>query len=278
MNKIKVYIDFEIISNSLEYEINSKKIPYAYTMGIFVGKDFKTKIYVVNFNNVDIKDIYNKLNKKITWDIRHILKKFDFKVSGKSVEFAAFNHVLEKEILKKVFKYINVIDISKGERISLEKATEREMGKKNYFKELKEVVNKNLSSSFIEKKGLDKSGALAGFAGYILYKNVFPSKNDKYNLEINSKILLKEIKIYSEDDVVRMKIIVSNYKLFHDKAKRWNKIIKKNNSNNKIIKKNKIIIDELKKINPELKIKDYLKKVCKDYENIKIKNLKGEIL
>ena len=59
MTKIRVFIDFEAISAPFSYDLNIKNdLPYAYSIGIHVGKKFKTRTTIINFNNISTDGIY----------------------------------------------------------------------------------------------------------------------------------------------------------------------------------------------------------------------------
>ena len=169
MTKIKVYIDFEAISAPFSHNLKIRNdTPYAYSLGIHVGKKFIHRTKILDFNKVDISDLDERMRLYIIDDIRDILNKRSFAVNRKTIEFISWAPNLEKKILSKCFKGIKVSDQVKGHQISLTTLTKEEFNGE-YFELLKKEVNKKIGIEFIKKRGLNKDGALAALAGYQLY-------------------------------------------------------------------------------------------------------------
>jgi len=172
MTKLRVYIDFEAISAPFNRELNiPQDFPYAYSLGVFVGKQFKTKTFIFKFNKEDHTAIDDILRINILRDLRALTGKKDFNINRESIKFVSYAPALEKKVLTKVYKGVQVEDISKGAMISISQATEKYLDKSHYFEYLKEYVDKNIDSRFVTKRGLTHDGALAALAGYLLYSS-----------------------------------------------------------------------------------------------------------
>ena len=244
MTKIKVFIDFESISAPFSYDLNiDNDFPFAYSIGIYKNKKFITKTTIINFNKIDSSKIYEFIRKNISKKIREILQNKNFQVNSESISFIGWVPNLEKKILFKSFKGVEVIDQSKGKCLSLSKLTEPEFKEIIYFKELKKEVNKNLDPIFIQKRGLNLDGALAALAGYQLFIYAF-NKDAKWKINIDIQTLIKEIYEYSKDDVKRMFVLYKNPFVF---TKRSEKLVKYN-------MEKQIIHRKINKLNTFLKL------------------------
>lgn len=230
MTKLKVYIDFEAISAPFNREIKLKQdFPYAYSIGIFSGKRFKTKTFVFNFSKDDVESIEDILRINILRDLRSLLGKSRFMINKETVKFISYAPALEKKILFKVYKGIKVEDISKGAMISISQATAEYLDKEHYFEYLKEYVGKNVEPRFFEKRGLAHDGAIAAIAGYYLYMTAHNKRGNFLKEDIDIRTVVKELVAYSKDDVERMKFIEANKEDFFAKAKvRKTNILKRN--------------------------------------------------
>ncbi len=216
MTKLEIYIDFESISSPFNWKVGIKAdFPYAYSVGLYAGKEFKTKTFLFNFNTQDVEDVQAILRKQLLRDVRSLSGKRNFMINVQSTRFVSFSPVLEKKILNTVYRGIEVYDISMGKSISLSNAT-KGFDKKPvlYFEELKKWVTKNMDEKFVSKRGMHHDGALAALAGHILLVDARNLKTKFYTESINIRTLVKEITDYSKDDVVRMKFIKENIPLF----------------------------------------------------------------
>lgn len=279
MTKLKIYIDFEAISSPFNREIKiSRDFPYAYSIGLFVGKKFKSKTFVFNFNKDNIDNIDQILRVNILKDIRELTNKKNFLVNKDTVTFISYAPALERKILSKVYRGVSVKDISEGAMISIAQATEEYISKENYFEYLKSYVAINVSGTFIEKRGLNNDGALASIAGYYLYLKAF-NLNGKFAKEdINTRVLVKELARYSKDDVIRMKFIENNRNDFLKKAKVRKQNILKRNKINSEIRKLDNTIENLKCEDQKLTIEKFIKKIKTKRKklNTKIQDLEIE--
>ena len=262
MTKLKIYIDFEAISSPFNRELKiPRDFPYAYSIGVFVGKNFKSKTFIFNFNKDSIENIDQILRINILNDIRQLTSKKDFLVNKDTIKFVSYAPALERKILSKVYRGINVEDISKGAMISIAKATEEYIDSKNYFSYLKGYVQENIAENFIQKRGLNNDGALASIAGYYLYLNAHNKKGKFFKNSIDNRSLVKELSDYSKDDVIRMKFIEKNKNSFLTKAKsRKNNILARNKINLEIRKMDHTI-ENLKLEDPKLTIEKLIKKI-----------------
>ncbi len=249
MTKINVYIDFEAISQPFSKHANLiENFPFAYTLGIFRGKKIKTKSYVFNFEKDDVDNVFPIIKKQIIKDIRNLLTNKRFQINEKTTKFIGWAPHLEVKILSNVFRDIEVDKLNKNHDLSLERLTPEIKGE--YFKNLQQMVKKNLKSNFIEKRISGASGALAALAGYLLYSKV-DSGVEKYTFEFSARELIKEIKRYSRDDVTRMMFLKQNMNLYHKREQKALEIITKKQKIIRSIIKRKKLLSELKKLSPD---------------------------
>ncbi|NQZ66327.1 MAG: hypothetical protein HRT99_03905 [Mycoplasmatales bacterium] len=271
MTKMKVFIDFEAISYPFSKELQiDNNFPFAYSIGIFKGKKFKTKTTIINFKQISTDSVYEFIRKDISKKLRELTNNKNFKTNSDSVVFVGWSPFLEGKILNESFKGIELIDQANGDFVSLTKLTEKEFDD-NYFENLRASSKQNLDDEFIIKRGLHLNGALAALAGYKLFSNTFNLKNGQYNINIDSRILLKEIRKYSKDDILRMAYLHDNPSIFE---KRKQKLL--------IINKNKELINkEINRLNStyralmEFDHKQTILEALK-YTNAKIKKLKKD--
>lgn len=263
MDKLKVYIDFEAISMPFSREIKiDKDFPFAYTLGIYVGKKLKVRTFIFSFIREDIARIHDYLRINITRDIRTLLKDNTFKINPTTVEFIGWAPHLEKTILNNVYKSVPVIDLNEGQDVSLSRITPDI--KDNYFPELRKLVEQNLDKEFIITRGLNQDGALAALAGYLLYCQGKNNKEGKYYFDFDPAVMIKELTMYSQDDVYRMGFIVENPELFAQRKKEFFIDLEKKNALIKQISKTRKTIDNLNALNPQDTVEVSIKKVNKD--------------
>ena len=238
MTKVKIFIDFESISAPFSRVGEIKRdMPYAYTLGIYKGKTFKTRTFIFNFNNESIEDVDQIMRTQILRDTRTLLANRTFKINKETSQFVSFAPVLEKKVLRTIYHGVSIYDISFGKQISLSNATASFIPSGNYFIEFKQWVDKNIEQSFISKRGLVHDGALASLAGHILLVDALNMDSRFYTAKIDIRILVKEIAEYSRDDVVRMKYINDDPKGFLETAVKVEKILKEKNAARKRLRK-----------------------------------------
>lgn len=273
MAKIKVYIDFEAISAPFSYKLKiPNDTPYAYSLGIHVDKKFIHRTKILDFSKIVISDLDDRMRLYIMDDIRDILKDRSFAVNRNSIEFVSWAPNLEKKILSRCFKGIKVNDQVKGKQVSLSALTKEEF-KGEYFKLLKEEVNKNLEPEFIENRGLNKDGALAALAGYQLYADS-RSIPKKWQIHVPVRALLKEITLYSADDVIRMSWLELNKSEFDIRLAKQVKINAESQKNARTLIKLNAVISMLRKSNQKLTIAEVLK--IKEKERQELVDLKNK--
>ena len=204
MTKVQVYIDFEAISAPFSFDLKVQDdLPYAYTLGLYVGKKFKISTKIINFNEISIDNIFEHIRLDIISKIRKMLDNKTFGVNKDSVEFIGWAPNLEKQILNKALTGCKVKNMLKGQSLSLSALTKKAFSIENYFPSFRKAVNKDLDEKFIQRRGLDQDGSLAALAGYQLLMHS-KNKKGKYSVDINTSTLVKEIIQYSKDDVKRM--------------------------------------------------------------------------
>ena len=253
MTKLKVFIDFESVSSPFNSAAHlPKDFPYAYSIGVFAGKKFKTSTYIFNFNQEGFEEINQILRLQIIQDVRRLTNKRFFKINMDSTQFVSFAPVLERKILSKVYSGVEIYDIAMGYPISLSNATKQYLPDDTiYFVELKKWVKENIPESFIKSRGLDHDGSLASLAGHILAVSALNIESKFYPSAINVTLLMKELRVYSKDDTVRMKYIHDHKTEFIELAKRTKSlIIEKNKARSKIskLKNIKQFLEENKKL------------------------------
>lgn len=275
MTKLQVFIDFEAISAPFSSKLKvNNDLPYAYSYGVHQGSRFKTRTTIIDFNKINKEDVFEFIRKDISDGLRSLTGNKTFKANKDTITFIGWAPNLEKKVLSKAFKGVRVTDQTKGESISLSSLTQIEYKEITYFETLKKEVEKKLDPEFVIRRGLHHDGALAALAGYLLYKGARNIK-DSWNIEIDTKQLLKEIKIYSKDDIVRMSFLFKNSALF---AKRKKELIEKNKKKqtlsrrlNRLVSLSKSLANYDKEMTVEKLTKDINKEIeilKKDKDNL----------
>ncbi|TPE57755.1 DUF2779 domain-containing protein [[Mycoplasma] falconis] len=208
----KVFIDFEAITNPFAKLLNIPSgTPYAYTLGLLSDKNqFKVKTFIVDFSKHHIlSGIWNILKKKIINDIKTINKYIEMK----NVVFVGHNPVLEHNCLKKLFPENKVEPLITATTVSLSKLTGKIFNEPYFVKTKKSITGFN--NTFLNIALADRNGAIASFVGYWLYTKAIPKlrsndKRKKYLLNLDKKMLLRELSRYSKDDVLKMIWIVEH--------------------------------------------------------------------
>ncbi len=262
MTKLEVYIDFESISAPFNWKVGIKTdFPYAYSVGLYAGKTFKTKTFIFNFNKQDSEDIERIIRHQLLTDVRKLSGKKDMVINAQTIRFVSFSPILEKKILSNVYKGIEVYDISLGKSISLSNATKSfDKTPVVYFEKLKAWVDKNMDPVFVSKRGMKHDGALAALAGHILLVDATNQTSKYYSNPIDIRTLVKEIAVYSNDDVVRMKYIKEDVALYLKTSEKVEKALKKANTARKKLKSLEVVKAFLKE-NNEVKDIDALLKL-----------------
>lgn len=232
MTKVKIFIDFEAISAPFSYDAKlTDDMPSAYSIGVFVGKKFKVRTTIINFNKVNDENIFEYMRLDINSKVRTLLSKKDFSINKDTTQFVAWAANLERKFLERTFRGVEVKDMVTGKALSLNTLTSDIFDDENYFTNLKTVMRENLQDTFILKRGLDKAdGAVAALAGYLFYINARNIKG-KYKFNVDHRILAKEFRKYSEDDVKRMGWLYEHPNEYH---KRKIELVEKHSINQKI--------------------------------------------
>ena len=275
MTKKKIYIDFEAISSPFNRASKlPQDVPYAYSIGLYKGKKFKSKTFIFNFTRDNVAEVNDIMRFRIMDDIRELMNDRAFKVNKSTIMFVGWAPNLEKKILDKMFKGIDVVDqnTSKGD-MSLSRITHKEF-EDNYFPEFKKRVAEQIDPKFVEKRHLFSDGALAALAGHILYNKVH-NRTKKFIVDIDTQVLIKELVAYSKDDVVRMAFVNDNPALINKRIERFKELLIKKNKIKSSINRNERFLKKLETFNEEISVKelkDEIKKMLKEkndeYENV----------
>ena len=269
MKDNNIYIDFEAIAFPFNQDTKLKRdFPYAYSLGVFIGDEFKTKTFIFDFNKFDPKDIDNILRRQIVQDVKELKKDRLVRINPKTTQFISYSPTLEKRILSKVYKGVKVKDISEGLRISIASATKQYIDKDKYFQYLKEYVSRNVDQDFIENRGLESDGALAAIAGYYLYMHSCNKKSEFMKEDMDIDLLIEELTIYSKDDVIRMKYIEENKEEFFRIAKERDLLFSKISKVATKINGIKNSLNNLEGIDPKITIKEYNKLLISKKEEL----------
>lgn len=202
--KIEVLIDFEAISFPFSSWLNLKihDWPYAYTIGIFDNNQWKiaTKLFIVK------KRVYRRVRILLTRDIAKLTGSHATDINFDNVTFIGWNPILEKKILTKAFsENIQVKNLNPRDNQSLTTLSNRYVKKRSYFRTFLQVIVKNTEYLKMLNKRRFNTGLIAAIAGYFLFCQKFNLHNNRNYHECQINKLREEIKIYSADDVHRMK-------------------------------------------------------------------------
>lgn len=211
MEKNEVYIDFEAITNPFARLLNLPSgTPYAYTIGLLSDKNqYETKTFIINFAmHNSLSSIWVILKKFIIADIT----KINSKLNLKDIVFVGHNPVLETKCIKKIFPNNEIKPLIANQTVSLSKLTGKTFFN-NYFPKIKKILLEKSKEYPLFLQLIEKNGAIASFAGYWLYTNSLTNlrtndKKRKFYIDLDKKLLLKELKNYSKDDVNKMLYVI----------------------------------------------------------------------
>ena len=261
MKDNNIYIDFEAISSPFNRDIVRMEFPYAYSLGIFVGDEFKVKTFIFDFRKFNPNNIDRILRYRIQEDVRELTNDWNLIINRDTTQFISYSPGLERKILSKVYHGVKVIDISEGLRISIATATKEYIEKNKYFKYLRDFVSRNVDEEYIESRGLKKDGALAAIAGYYLYMAAHNKKSKFMKEDIDVNKLLDELSIYSKDDVIRMKFITENKEDVFRVAKEIEEFRFKIKKVSNKIRDINFSLKSIKDLDPSMTIKEYIKEL-----------------
>ena len=275
MKMYDIFIDFECISGLFARRLNKSfnQIPLSYTIGYRNKKNkISTVFEIFNFqknipnNNNFINYILEDFSKSIIININKIVEKKET-MTLENINFIGWNPSLEEQLLSMIFKRkisvssltnISFEDIFTYKReISLSKVTKNGYKNTKYFTNFRNEISKSLTSEEIAKFNLNHDGAIVSYAGFVLFNILTKTRKSKYHIYMSAEKLIKEIKEYSLDDINRMyyfidnlaeaKLIIRNLKIIDDLKREINKNTK--------------LLELLTDFNPNLKIKDLIKKL-----------------
>ncbi|MGL6124929.1 MAG: hypothetical protein ACRC1F_00355 [Metamycoplasmataceae bacterium] len=283
MKTYDIFIDFECICGMFARKLNKffNQIPLSYTIGyrnkqneiitIFEIFDFSDKRVPMNNNLVDY--IFNDFAKSLISNINELIGNKE-EVNFDQINFIGWNPSLEKQLLGSIFKRSVPVDsliqtcldenvVSLKREVSLSKVTKKGYKEKKYFSKFKEEIGKNFTPEEIRKYNLNHDGAVASYAGFVLYNILNKTRKTKYHIYMNSKLLESELREYAVDDINRMYYFVDNL----NEVKNTIKKLKVVDNLKKEINTNTRLLTLLSSYNPNLKIKDLIKKLEKGIES-----------
>ncbi|MCR8613144.1 MAG: hypothetical protein NC236_01540 [Mycoplasma sp.] len=279
-NHTRIFIDFEAITSPFKNEWRDVwkdkyvDIPFIYTIGIYREQDFKTKTKLISFSEIEFnsKNLYDFLRLEIIRDVRELLGNDRFFINRNTTSFVAWDPALERKILSKVYTGVKIIDLTKGRRISLSRATNSEINKE-YFSYFTKVLSKNTLEKLPNmKKMIKEDGAKAALCGYLLLQKYVPTNEKTHFFDVDYEKMLQELLNYSKDDVLRMEIVDKNYEEFEKIYEEWSKLNKKKNVLRKEIRIAKIVNEYLssKFENDEKNITNIIKKINDNLDELNL--------
>jgi len=119
---------------------------------------------------------------------------------------------LETKCIKKIFPNNEIKPLIANQTVSLSKLTGKTFFN-NYFPKIKKILLEKSKEYPLFLQLIEKNGAIASFAGYWLYTNSLTNlrsndKKRKFYIDLDKKLLLKELKNYSKDDVNKMLYVI----------------------------------------------------------------------
>ncbi|TPR54700.1 DUF2779 domain-containing protein [Metamycoplasma neophronis] len=212
MDSNLVFIDFEAITNPFAKLVNIPSgTPYAYTLGLLSDKNqFKVKTFIMDFNkHGTVNGMWATIKKCIINDIN----KINSKLNLKDVVFVGHNPVLEHNCLKRLFPENRVEALISNTTVSLSKLTGK-IFNEPYFIKIKKIIAAS-NDKYLSNALGERNGAIASFAGYWLYTKAIKNlrandKRKKFLINLDQKVLLRELTRYSKDDVVKMIYVVEH--------------------------------------------------------------------
>jgi hypothetical protein len=119
---------------------------------------------------------------------------------------------LETKCIKKIFPNNEIKPLIANQTVSLSKLTGKTFFN-NYFPKIKKILMEKSKEYPLFLQLIEKNGAIASFAGYWLYTNSLTNlrsndKKRKFYIDLDKKLLLKELKNYSKDDVNKMLYVI----------------------------------------------------------------------
>ncbi|MGL5617691.1 MAG: hypothetical protein ACRCWU_01395 [Metamycoplasmataceae bacterium] len=281
-----IFIDFECISGMFARKVNKSfnQIPLSYTIGY---RDKKNEIITIfeifdfNHKNIPLNNnlvicILDDFYQSIISNIKKLIKRRG-PLDISEINFVGWNPSLEKQLLEAIFRRHIIVNsllrncfdedtISTKREISLSKVTKKGFKDREYFPEFRKEISNILTPDEIKKYNLNHNGAIASYSGFVLYNIIKKTRKTKYHIYMNPNVLQNELKEYALDDINRMYYFVDNLSEIKTTIKKL-KIIDELKKN---INTNTRLLNLLTEYNPNLRVKDLIKKLEKDnIESIK---------
>lgn len=230
MKKQDIYIDFEGITTPFTAKLTKYNIfdsfPFAYSVGLYRNGKFYTKTYVHDFKKDGTEDIFTTLRTKIREHVRALLRDKKFNINSLNSRFIGYSTHYEYRILSRAFKKVEIFDISHGKQISLTNATSYKVKNNTYFPYFRSIIKEHPYYLRVTKNGRDISdGHLASWAGHLIATSELKEKSQFSDFRFNKRKLVRDLKLYSKDDVNRMQIINEDLETFLERANKVQKII-----------------------------------------------------
>ncbi|WP_040545431.1 hypothetical protein [Mycoplasmopsis alligatoris] len=211
MDKYKIYVDFEAIDSKLLRQLKLKRkhlhFPYCYTIGYNNNGQFKTITKILKLKNLNSDNIYRTLKGSLCTDINKLVGQ-KINIDAQSVVFIGWNPSLETYITQYLFKMPTQPQIMLN-NFSLDFVSKGGEFKSNYFDSVMNLKLKNRAFKSVLK--FNKSGYTAAFIGALLlahYQNI-PFEESKLS-EKQINLILKELREYNQDDVLKMWYVEQN--------------------------------------------------------------------
>lgn len=271
MNKYKIYIDFEAIDRSLVriLKLNIDFLPFCYTVGTYNSENkFITTTSILDFKKITIHNVYYLLAENLKKDIKKITNKPNLVIKNNTVRFIGWNPFLENKITNKIFK-MNTFPQVKYEGVSLDTISRKGNFSNNYFSSIYNIQTKN--KLHIRTIKFNKHGYTASYVGFLLLK--YFKKMKFFKLDMNDTLvnaLICEMKIYNNDDVVKMHYVNSNFIEISKKINKIKMLRKKFQQNNNNLRSYSLFYLYLKEIyksgnitidNVQQDLQEFLKKI-----------------
>ncbi|SJZ50356.1 hypothetical protein [Mycoplasmopsis verecunda] len=232
-NKIKVFIDFEAITNNylkrLPINLNIRFLPYCYTIGIYRDNDpkkaFMTRTSIMSFKSFKYRVYINKLKSNLLSDIS-ILAKEEITIQNikNKVEFYGWNPEMENVILNKLFN-TNCFNVSrhKGRPVAL-KIIVPHLENVDYFPQTKKILTEKFDDINIEE--FNEPGFACSYLGYIrlCLFNKFKMPGKIRITQLDFQTIDSEIVNYNKEDVIKLDYCYKNQEIILDRSRKLESI------------------------------------------------------
>ncbi|WLP85338.1 hypothetical protein [Mycoplasma seminis] len=274
--KIKVFIDFEAITNNflkrIPRKIDVPFLPYCYTVGMYKNNDSKNafliKSSLMSFKNFKAKNYVIKLKQNILNDLSILAKEeITLKNIDEKIEFYGWNPQMENLILNHLFNVpcYNASQYRRNKPISLSlKTVVPHDGEQHYFAETKRIIKS-------KKAGIDidifnDPGFAAAFLGYLRFLHFNKIALPKKGLKLSDQDFQKidtDIINYNKDDVLKLDYCYKNQSIIMQRSKKLDGLNQDINKHSSLLKNQKQslanfkkIVDKKAKFNPSIQVED----------------------